>query len=557
MRRTSRIIALLFVALSAAAADGGSGLWLSRGGANNTNITAECTSPTAGIAAGELVNAWRGRPVTLRISPADGLDAEGYRISYAPERIVLSSPTPAGLLYAAYDLLRRQALETVADTGLVEVNPAIPLRILNHWDNLDGTIERGYAGSSLWDWDNLPGTLSDKYTAYARANASIGINGTVLNNVNAAPEILSSEYLAKVKALADIFRPYNIKVYLSVNFASPMVLGGLSTADPADETVARWWADKAREIYSLIPDFGGFTVKANSEGQPGPGDYGRTHAEGANMIASALQPYGGVLLWRAFVYNPSDPDRIKQAYNEFMPLDGQFAPNVIIQAKNGPFDFQPREPYSPLFTAMNGTALAAELQITQEYLGHANHIVFLAPLWREFFSFVAHDRLKAVAGVANTGSNDNWCGNIIAQANWYAFGRMAWSADISPEEIAGEWMLQTFERGKEISRGGALREIMLGSREAAVNYMTPLGLNGLFAWGHHYGPEPWCDMEGVREDWLPRYYHHADTTGIGFDRTPTGSNAIAQYPDSLRLLYGNPDTCPEKYLLWFHHLPWT
>ncbi|MCD7713366.1 MAG: alpha-glucuronidase [Prevotella sp.] len=550
-------LGLLFVSFSATAADDSTNLWLPQGGGNGAQITASKQSPTVAIAVDELTAAWRGQPVTLEIKKIKELDKEGYRLSVAKDKIVVSAPTDAGLLYAAYDLLRRQTAETPYPEGISDVNPAVPIRVLNHWDNLDRTVERGYAGQSLWEWDALPDSLSDRYAVYARANASIGINGTVLNNVNASPQILSSDYLAKVKALADVFRPYNIKVYLSVNFASPMVLDGVATADPADKAVVSWWREKVKEIYRLIPDFGGFVVKANSEGQPGPCDYGRTHADGANMIADALRPYGGILFWRAFVYNPTDADRAKQAYIEFQPFDGQFRSNVIIQVKNGPMDFQPREPYSPLFTSMSRTALAAELQITQEYLGHSNHLVYLAPLWKEFFGFVPETKLRAVAGVANTGTDANWCGNVMAQSNWYAFGRIAWDASLTEEEILDEWTMQTFSRGKEIIAGGALNKIMLSSREAAVNYMMPLGLHGLFAWGHHYGPEPWFFRDDVREDWTCPYYHRADSLGLGFDRSATGSNAVAQYPAGLERLYSDIDTCPEEYLMWFHHVAWT
>lgn len=383
-------------------------------------------------------------PVQLIIQKDKQLQPEGFRIQYKDNKVVLTSPTETGLLYASYHLLRLQETgQSLNDSQVIE-NPAYNLRILNHWDNMDRTIERGYAGQSLWNWEELPNTLSDRYEAYARANASIGINGTVLNNVNASPKILSAEYLQKVKALADIFRPYGLRVYLSVNFASPMALDSLSTADPLNKEVIRWWKNKVKEVYRIIPDFGGFLVKANSEGQPGPCDFGRTHAEGANMLADALKPYNGIVMWRAFVYSPSDADRAKQAYLEFKPLDGQFRKNVIVQVKNGPIDFQPREPYSPLFGAMQHTPLMAEFQVTQEYLGHSNHIAYLAPMWKEFFEFVAPASLKAIAGVANIGTDVNWCGHTFAQANWYAFGRLAWQPSLSSESIADEWLKQTF-----------------------------------------------------------------------------------------------------------------
>ncbi len=509
------------------------------------------------VAHAELAQEWHGQTIQLERKDLPNVGTDGYELDIAADKIVVSAPTDAGLLYGAYDLLRRQAMGTVAEGKFTE-SPKIALRMLDHWDNLDGTIERGYAGRSLWEWDKLPEELSDKYVTYARANASIGINATVLNNVNASPQILTSEYLGKVKALADVFRPYNIRVFLSVNFASPMVLSHLTTADPLDPDVVAWWAEKVKEIYALIPDFGGFLVKANSEGQPGPCDFGRTHAEGANMLADALAEYGGQVLWRAFVYSPNDADRAKQAYLEFQPLDGEFRDNVIIQTKNGPFDFQPREPYSPLFTSLHHTLQAAELQITQEYLGHANHLVYLAPLWKEFFHFVPSSMLNAIAGVANTGNGAHWCGNTFAQANWYAFGRLAWNSELSAEEILNEWTCLTFPKGQEIVKEGHLSHIMMESRETLVSYMMPLGLSGLFAWGHHYGPEPWGDIPGAREDWLPRYYHRVDSLGLGFDRTSaTGTNAVGQYPEELARVYDAVDECPEEYLLWFHHVPWT
>lgn len=513
-------------------------------------------SPTLNIAVEELQQAWKGAPVRLVIQKDKQLQAEGFRIRHEDNKITLTSPTETGLLYAAYHLLRMQETgQNVVEAQTTE-NPAYNLRILNHWDNMDRTVERGYAGQSLWNWEELPNTLSDRYKEYARANASIGINGTVLNNVNASPKILSAEYLQKVKALADIFRPYGLRVYLSVNFASPMALDSLSTADPLDKEVIRWWKNKVKEIYRIIPDFGGFLVKANSEGQPGPCDFGRTHAEGANMLADALKPYKGIVMWRAFVYSPSDADRAKQAYLEFEPLDGQFRNNVIVQVKNGPIDFQPREPYSPLFGAMQHTPLMAEFQVTQEYLGHSNHLAYLAPMWKEFFEFVAPASLKAVAGVANIGTDANWCGHTFAQANWYAFGRLAWQPSLSSGNIADEWLKQTFgSQPSDIS--AQLKKMMLDSHEAVVNYMMPLGLHHIFAWGHHYGPEPWCSIPGARPDWLPSYYHRADKQGIGFDRSSKGSNAVAQYPETLAKQYDNIDTCPEEYLLWFHHVPWS
>ena len=509
-------------------------------------------SPTITIAIAELKNAWKGEPVLLEKKRTG--QGDGFAITSSEHQVRILSSTEAGLLYGVYSLLRMQAAGQVTVPLSVTEQPVYDLRILNHWDNPDGTVERGYAGRSLWNWEELPGTLSPRYEAYARANASVGINGTVLNNVNASPQVLATSSLEKVKALADVFRPYGIKVYLSVNFASPIQLGKLDTADPLDKEVIRWWRRKVKEIYTLIPDFGGFLVKANSEGQPGPCDFGRTHAEGANMLADALKPYGGIVMWRAFVYSPTDSDRAKQAYLEFMPLDGQFHDNVIVQIKNGPIDFQPREPYSPLFTAMKQTSMMVEFQITQEYLGFSNHLAYLAPLWEEFFGEVRPDRLKAVAGVANIGTDVNWCGHHFAQANWYAFGRLAWNPSLTSDRIADEWLRQTFTSQPAFVR--PVKEMMLQSREAVVNYMMPLGLHHQFAWGHHYGPEPWCSVPGARPDWLPSYYHKADKEGIGFDRSSKGSDAVSQYPDSLRQIYNDKATCPEIYLLWFHHVPW-
>lgn len=551
------MIRSLFLTLCAAMcihwahAEDGSRLWLpTESNGQPAQINLKHSSPTLDIAADELRQFWHGQPVDLILKRDKSLKADGFSIRHTDKGLTLSSPHETGLLYAAYHLLRMQAAgETVNDTV---VNPTYSLRILNHWDNPDGTIERGYAGKSLWQWAELPGKLSPRYQAYARANASIGINGTVLNNVNASPSILSDEYLQKVKALADVFRPYGIRVYLSVNFASPMVLDSLPTADPLDKNVIRWWKQKAKEIYRLIPDFGGFLVKANSEGQPGPCDYGRTHAEGANMLADALKPYDGIVMWRAFVYSPTDADRAKQAYQEFKPLDGEFRQNVIVQVKNGPIDFQPREPYSPLFGSMEHTPLMAEFQVTQEYLGHANHLAYLAPMWKEFFSLVPPSSIEAVAGVANIGSAANWCGHPFAQANWYAFGRLAWSPELSSGQIADEWLKQTFHMDN-----AEVKQMMLDSREAVVDYMMPLGLHHIFAWGHHYGPEPWCEIPGARPDWLPTYYHKADRQGLGFDRTSTGSDAVSQYPEALAKQYADLKACPEEYLLYFHHVPWT
>ena len=540
-----------------ASAENGSNLWLRQEPSCQATVVCDIASPIIDVARKELASLWKGGKVILRIS-ADrehyGLGDEGYTIRSAGNDIILESSAEKGLLYAAYHLLRLQAEENDCKNLNISESPLYEYRILNHWDNLDGTIERGYAGHSLWKWDELPVKISSSYEMYARANASIGINGTVLNNVNASVEILSDEYLVKVKALSDVFRPYGIKVYLSVNFASPIKLGGLPTADPLDKEVSEWWKNKVHDIYSLIPDFGGFLVKANSEGQPGPCDYGRTHAQGANMLASALKPYGGIVMWRAFVYSPTDDDRAKQAYLEFKPLDGKFLDNVIVQVKNGPIDFQPREPYSPLFGSMPHTPLMAEFQITQEYLGHSNHLAYLAPMWKEFYKYVSPYSIKAVAGVSNIGDDTNWCGNDFAQANWYAFGRLAWNPALSSSQIATEWIVQTFTDEPEFLV--PVNRMMLDSRETVVDYMMPLGLHHIFAWNHHYGPEPWCEIPGARADWLPSYYHRADKVGLGFDRTTSGSDAVSQYPDSLAAVFNSLDSCPEEYLLWFHHVPW-
>lgn len=538
-------------------AEDGSRLWLRQTPVNQASVCCLVTSPTLTVAREELAALWKGGEVDLQLCADEThrrLGKEGYTIRTSEGKTVLEAATEQGLLYATYHLLRLQAEGADCTRLDIQEKPAFDIRVLNHWDNLDGTIERGYAGRSLWKWEDLTDSVSARYREYARANASVGINGTVLNNVNASPEILSADYLQKVRKLADVFRPYGIKVYLSVNFASPMKLGGLSTADPLDEEVARWWKEKVQEIYGLIPDFGGFLVKANSEGQPGPCDYGRTHAEGANMLAEALKPYGGIVMWRAFVYSPSDADRAKQAYLEFQPLDGRFRDNVMVQVKNGPIDFQPREPYSPLFGAMPHTPLMVEFQITQEYLGHSNHLAYLATMWNEFYRYVQPSSLKGVAGVVNVGDNVNWCGHDFAQANWYAYGRLAWNPALSAKEIAREWLAQTFTTDRRFV--GPMTQVMMDSREAVVDYMMPLGLHHIFAWGHHYGPEPWCEVPGARADWLPSYYHQADKEGLGFDRSRSGSDAVSQYPDSLARVFDSLEQCPEEYLLWFHHVNW-
>ena len=555
-----RILLVLFISATAlpSFSEDGSRLWLRYDTVSvRKQIDKGIDSPVMRLAENELSTFWKGGKVSLQLmadSEYFALGKDGYTINVENGTTVLRSMSETGLLYAAYHLLRLQACGEDCSRLDIKEKPLNDIRILNHWDNPDGTIERGYAGRSLWKWDELPAKVSPRYAEYARANASIGINGTVLNNVNASPEALSSDNLKKVKTLADIFRPYGIKVYLSVNFATPIKLGGLATADPLNSDVAEWWKQKVHEIYSMIPDFGGFLVKANSEGQPGPCDYHRTHAEGANMLASALKPYGGIVMWRAFVYSPSDADRAKQAYLEFKPLDGKFLDNVIVQVKNGPIDFQPREPYSPLFGAMPHTQLMVEFQVTQEYLGHSNHLAYLAPMWKEFYSYYSPSNMKAAAGVTNIGDDTNWCGNDLAQSNWYAFGRLAWNPALSSEEIAREWLAQTFTADSRFVR--PMTEVMMQSREAVVDYMMPLGLHHIFAWGHHYGPEPWCEIEGARPDWLPTYYHRADKEGLGFDRTTDGSDAVSQYPDSLAAVFNSIDSCPDEFLLWFHHVPW-
>ena len=487
--------------------------------------------------------------------------------------IVIAANRDIGALYGAFALLRQLQTERSLRDIAVASAPRIQLRLLDHWDNLDGSVERGYAGSSLWDWALLPDSLSARYRDYARANASIGINGSVLTNVNANAQVLTPSYLTKVAALASVFRPYGITVYLTARFSAPIEIGGLRTADPLDSTVRSWWRHKADEIYRLIPDFGGFLVKANSEGQPGPQDYKRTHADGANMLAEAVAPHGGVVMWRAFVYSSEVPgDRVKQAYDEFMPLDGAFRENVLVQVKNGPLDFQPREPFHPLFGAMPKTPLMMEFQITKEYLGQDTHLVFLAPLFAEVLNadtFAKGQgspvgrvidgslhgyRRTGIAGVANIGNDRNWTGSHFNQANWYAFGRLAWDHALSPSEIADEWIRMTWSNDALVV--ARVKEMMLSSREAVVNYMTPLGLAHIMATGHHYGPGPWVSRL-ARADWTPVYFHRADTLGIGFDRTASGSNAVAQYFPPVRDRYASRATVPDSVLLWFHHVGWT
>ncbi|MGL1957705.1 MAG: alpha-glucuronidase [Colwellia sp.] len=486
--------------------------------------------------------------------------------------IMITANTDIGLLYGTYRFIQLlQTGERIDALNIVEV-PKTKIRMLNHWDDLNGHTERGYAGKSIWNWHKLPDYKSQRYTDYARANASIGINGTAINNVNANSLILTPEWLNKVQALADIFRPYGVKVYLSIKFSSPQQIGNLSTSDPLNPDVQQWWQSKAEEIYNLIPDFGGFLVKANSEGQPGPGDYGRTHAEGANMLAKALAPHGGNVIWRAFVYSHEDKtERSLQAYNEFVPLDGKFAKNISIQVKNGPIDFQPREPFSPMFGAMPNTPLAMEFQITQEYLGFSTHLAYLATLYEEVLntdtlvkgkgSTVAkvidgslhNNSLSVMAGVANIGSDRNWTGHIFGQANWYAFGRLAWDNQLNSADIADEWIKMTLSQDQ--ASVVKIKSMMMGSREHIVNYMTPLGLHHLMATGHHYGPGPWVDNLG-RADWNPVYYHRADKQGIGINRTSTGENGVSQYAKPWQTIFEKPETTPTELLLWFHHLPW-
>ena len=530
-----RKIILMMLALTAvglAQAEDGSRLWLRYDEVNKAKVDGP-----ACVAADELRRYYPGEQVKLVIDPAMA-DDEGYLIAGN----TISAKTERGLLYGAYALLR-------GESGASK--PFYKLRILNHWDNLDSSIERGYAGKSIF-WPTFD---PQHIREYARANASIGINGTVLNNVNASARQLNRENLQKAKEIAAILRPYGIRVYLSVNFASPMGLGGLKTADPLNPQVRRWWKRKAEEIYKMIPDFGGFLVKANSEGQPGPGDYKRSHADGANMLADAVAPFGGIIMWRSFVYgaNHKGEDRVKQAVSEFLPCDGQFRKNVILQSKNGPLDFQPREPYAPIFDNIRQTPQMVELQITQEYLGQSRHLVYLAPMWREFFRFVAPERMIGIAGVANIGDDANWCGHHFSQANWYAFGRLAWNPAMKSEEIAEEWLRATFD----LSPGGEVLSMMLRSREACVDYMMPLGLHHIFKFDHHYGPEPDGFIKTYPLEWCPVYYHQADKQGVGFDRTHTGSDATSQYREPYCSLYDNPSTCPENLLLWFHHLPWT
>ena len=521
-----------------------------RGGHENV------TTPTIDIAVSEL-RLFSNKDVTLRIDRSLP-DDEGFTLS--EDFTTITAHNDIGLLYGAYRLLAMQYSETLLSTNMEQMGsdghqaPFYKLRLLNHWDNLDGSIERGYAGQSIFEWFHLNRSLIEEY---ARANASIGINGSVLNNVNASPKILTDAYLNEIKAIADILRPYGIRVYLSINFASPMALGYTETADPLNKQVAAWWQQKADDIYKLIPDFGGFLVKANSEGQPGPGDYHRSHADGANMLARALKPHGGIVMWRCFVYgaNHKGEDRVMQAVSEFKPLDGMFMDNVILQTKNGPLDFQPREPYSPIFDQIRHTPNMVELQITQEYTGQSKHLVYLGPMWQEFFQNVEPIKLKGIAGVANIGLDCNWCGHHFSQANWYCFGRLAWNPQQTTDGIALEWLEQTFDMPDDQAEQMMVR--MMLSREACVNYMMPLGLHHIFKFDHHMGPEPDGFIASYPLEWCPVYYHKADSLGVGFDRTvATGSGATAQYRKDVAARFEDIKKCPEQFLLWFHHVPW-
>ena len=510
---------------------------------------------------------------SLGLGDLAGVGDEGFVIRAIPKprAIVIAAKHDIGVLYGVFRFLRHLQLYRSLDGLSIVSAPKLHVRLLDHWDNLDGTVERGYAGASLWQWEQLPSVISPRYRDYARANASIGINGAVLTNVNANAKVLTLSYLEKVAAIAGVLRPYGIRVYLSARFTAPIEIGGLSTADPSDARVRAWWKDKADEIYRAIPDLGGFLVKAGSEGQPGPGDYGRSHADGANMLADALAAHGGIVMWRAFVYSEKiAEDRVKQAYDEFKPLDGQLKENVFLQVKNGPLDFQPREPFHPLFGAMPSTPLMLELQVTKEYLGMATHLVFLGPLFEEVLSSDTYARGEGstvakvidgtlhgyrrtgIAGVANVGTDRNWTGSHFNQANWYAFGRFAWDPEIHAADVADEWVRATFSNDPAVV--APVVAMMVTSREAAVNYMTPLGLAHLMGTRHHYGPAPWVSRG--RADWTPVYYHRADVGGIGFDRTATGSNAVAQYFEPVRERFASRETVPDSLLLWFHHVRW-
>jgi len=584
------IAASLLAAAIPARAEDGYRLWLRypEATAAASTVEVEKSSPMIDAAAAELRRGLAGRlkrvllatfadPRVAALQLARPLGQEGYLITSAEvggkSTVVVTAESERGLLYGAFALLRELGTGGSVEDINLHSSPHIKLRVVDHWDNLDGFVERGYSGTSLWDWWTLPDHLDPRYTDYARAEASLGVNGVVLNNVNAKAESLTAEYIAKAAALAEVFRPYGIKVYLSARFSSPRDIGGLATGDPLDPAVRAWWAAKADEIYRAIPDFGGFLVKANSEGQPGPGDYGRTHADGANMLAAALAPHGGVVMWRAFVYSNTNPeDRAKQAYSEFKPLDGTFADNVLVQVKNGAIDFQPREPFHPLFGAMPRTPLMLELQITKEYLGQGTSLAYLGPMYAEVLSAdtrvtadgptvaqvidgtAENHALTGIAGVSNVGRSRDWSGSTFNQANWYAFGRLAWDPSLSPETIAREWAAQTFLPDPQVVE--PVVRMMMGSREAVVNYTGALGLAHQMATGHHYGPGPWI-ADLARPEWNPAYYNRADANGIGFDRTTTGSDAIGQYAPRFAALLTDPRTTSERDLLWFHHLPWT
>lgn len=558
-------------------ADDGSGLWLHQSAKGNADITLKVKqTPTTDIILDELKSSWNGGPITLQANNSKGMKRDAFSISSKNGKVTISSPSDIGLLYGTYRLLQMQTIGSTTHDFTISDSPFHDIRLLNHWDNLDGNSERGYAGKSIfWNIKGFPKTLGENEisdirnnplnnTTYARANASVGINGAVLNNVNASPKMLTSEVLRMASQYADALRPYGIKVYLAVNFSSPVVVGGLKTADPMNKEVQTWWKNKAKEIYRLIPDFGGFLVKANSEGQPGPMDYGRTHADGANLLARALRPYGGIVMWRAFINNPTDPDRAKQARIEFEHLDGQFLDNVIIQVKNGPIDFQPREPFNALFDALHKTAEMPEFQITQEYLGQANHLAYLGTMWEEFFDEVKtyanyksnqlRSRYNAIAGVANTGTDADWTGHPLAQSNWYAYGRMAWNPDLSAKDIADEWVSLTYPQLNSVQHS-TLVSMLMRSREAVVDYEMPLGLHHQFG-DSHYAPGAW-DNRPIRRDWLPVFYNQADAQGIGFDRTKaTGTDNTSQYHPDFARLVEDINTCPDKYLLWFHHTSW-
>lgn len=608
------VVILVFV-IGEIFAEDGYRLWLRYDPINNPELVKaykgaiqslylEKTSPTLTVAKNELAAATKGL-LGVALNSASKIDSngtlilgtpngskliaslkldeqlasvgpEGYVIITAPVKekkcIIIAGNNDVGVLYGTFHFIRLLQTQEHISSLAVQSAPRIKYRILNHWDNLDRTVERGYAGFSLWDWHKLPDYIDPRYQDYARANASIGINGSVVTNVNANAQALTPLYLAKVAALADVFRPYGIRIYLTARFSAPVEIGGLKTADPLDSEVRQWWKNKVDEIYKYVPDFGGFVVKANSEGQPGPQSYNRSHADGANMLAEALAPYHGIVMWRSFVYDNNVPeDRAKQAYNEFKPLDGKFNTNVLVQVKNGPIDFQPREPFHPLFGAMPSTPLMMEFQITQEYLGYATHLVYLAPLFKECLdsdtyakgkgSFVSKvidgslegHKISGMAGVANIGNDRNWCGHPIAQANWYAFARLAWDPDMTSESIADEWIKMSYSNQKEVV--STISRIMMDSREAAVNYMTPLGLHHIMGWDHHYGPAPWI-KDKPRADWTSVYYHRADTAAIGFERTSKGSNALGQYAPEVQRIYERLEDCSENYLLWFHHVRW-